>query len=630
MDPHAPPVVAVVVTCDPGPWLEEALAALAAQDYPNLSVLVVDAGSADDPTRRVAAILPGAFVRRLGANPGYGPASNEALTVVEGASHYLFCHDDAAPDPDAVRVMVEEAFRSNAGVVSPKYVTWDDPRRLVQVGLAADKSGAPAVLVERGELDQEQHDGVTDVFWAPGGFTLVRADLFAVLRGFDPAISLYGEDLDLSWRAQLAGARVVVAPAARVRHLEADASGIRVAIPASAGLAPGDRSGPERLRRRHQLRVVLKNYSFWRLLVIVPQVALLALAELVVAVANRRWSEGRALAEAWSWNGRRLGDLRRARREVRRVRTLSDRELRRLQVRGSARLRAFVRSQVSEGGYRDRRAARVAARGSLRQILTVWAVVIFVVGVGSRQLLSRLPAIGELQPLPPAGELFTRYLSGWRPTGLGSAAPAPVALALLGLGGAALGGAVGLLRTMLVLAALPAGAVGAYRLGRALPGLRAPLVLLVAFLAVPLPYDDLARGRVQGLVAWAAAPWVLGALVRAGGLASAEAGGRGGTHRRSLARASITLGVALAAVASVSPALVLATPALGLGLWSGGLMAGRAGSRPGSGPDRPVRLLGVAIGGAAVAVGLLFPWSLDFARPGSQVAALTGVAPAAA
>src|SRR5208283_4135261 len=34
-----------------------------------------------------------------------------------------------------------------------------------------------------------------------------------------------GEDLDLCWRAQVVGARVLVAPEARVRHLEELASG---------------------------------------------------------------------------------------------------------------------------------------------------------------------------------------------------------------------------------------------------------------------------------------------------------------------------------------------------------------------------------------------------------------------
>jgi len=46
--PSAPPVVAVVVTNEAGPWLEEALASLGAQDYPDVSVLVIEAGPPDE------------------------------------------------------------------------------------------------------------------------------------------------------------------------------------------------------------------------------------------------------------------------------------------------------------------------------------------------------------------------------------------------------------------------------------------------------------------------------------------------------------------------------------------------------------------------------------------------------
>src|SRR4051812_26820610 len=89
MDPHpqAPSVVAVVVACDPGEWLEETLPARGAQDYPSLSVLVLDAGGgADDPTARIAQVLPEAYVRRVEGNPGFGAAANEALAAVEGAA----------------------------------------------------------------------------------------------------------------------------------------------------------------------------------------------------------------------------------------------------------------------------------------------------------------------------------------------------------------------------------------------------------------------------------------------------------------------------------------------------------------------------------------------------------------
>ncbi|MGH9273827.1 MAG: glycosyltransferase family 2 protein, partial [Acidimicrobiales bacterium] len=100
--PVAPPVVVVVVAHDPGPWFEETMAAIAAQDYPNLSILVVDAASTEEVKPRVGRSAPGAFVRRLGENPGFGAAANEVLEVVEGASFYLVCHDDVAPEPDVV------------------------------------------------------------------------------------------------------------------------------------------------------------------------------------------------------------------------------------------------------------------------------------------------------------------------------------------------------------------------------------------------------------------------------------------------------------------------------------------------------------------------------------------------
>ncbi|HVM65532.1 MAG TPA: glycosyltransferase, partial [Acidimicrobiales bacterium] len=223
----APPVVAVVVTCDPGWWLEPCLAALVSQEYPQLAVLVIDAGSAEDPTARIADVAPSAYVRRVRRRRGFAAAANEVLETVEGASYLLVCHDDVVLAPTAARELVDEALRSNAGVVAPKLVEWAAPDRLLAAGMGADGFGVAVPLVERGELDQEQHDAVRDVFFAPSACALVRADLFFTLNGFDVGAGLVGEDLDLGWRAHLAGARVVFAPSAQARHLEATDGGRR-------------------------------------------------------------------------------------------------------------------------------------------------------------------------------------------------------------------------------------------------------------------------------------------------------------------------------------------------------------------------------------------------------------------
>ncbi|HVM05498.1 MAG TPA: glycosyltransferase [Acidimicrobiales bacterium] len=622
---QAPPVVAVVVTCDSGPWLEEALEALGDQDYPNLSVLVVDAASAEDPTARVASVLPRAYVRRLDENRGYAAATNEVLSVVQGASHFLLCHDDVAPDPDAVRLMVEEAYRSNAGLVCPKLVDWDDPRRLLQVGMAVDKSGAPHPMVDRGELDQEQHDAVRDVFFAPGGCTLVRADLFAGLGGLDPVMHAFGEDLDLSWRAQVAGARVVVAPAARVRHLEAMSGGLRSpgGGPPPTGMAALRRRARP-LQLRHRLRTVLKGYGAWHLVRVLPQVALLAVAETVFGVLSGHTATARDTARAWTWNLRRLGELRAARRAVRAVRRLPDSEVRRLQVRGSARFSGFVRGQLASERIRRRTTGALARRWGADDAgdeaapgyvlaLAVWSAVGLVLVVGSRHLITgRIPAVHQLSPFPGAWSMLRSFLSGWDLSGMGSESPAPAAFALLGVGGVVLGGATALLRTVVVLGSLGLGVVGAYRLAAPLGSLRPRLAALVVYAAIPLPYNALSRGQLGGLVAYGLAPWVLRSLLGAAGLPpfgdDADAPGR---------RRMVGLGLAVAVAAALAPPVAVMVVAIGMAL---GLSCVLAGGGAGM-----ARALGASLGAVGVAAVALLPWSAGFALPGGGLSALTGV-----
>jgi GT2 family glycosyltransferase len=187
--------VAVIVASEPGPWFEEVLACFGSQDYPNLSVLVVDGCRTGDSTHRVASVLPEAYVRRVDGGGTFASLANDALETVQGAAFLAFCHDDVAPDPDAVRRMVEEAFRSNAAVVAPKLVEWDRPERLLDVGLVMDKTGTTAPVADRGELDQEQHDAVRDVFAVTNTFMLVRSDLFAALGGFDTTMGDRGVDV---------------------------------------------------------------------------------------------------------------------------------------------------------------------------------------------------------------------------------------------------------------------------------------------------------------------------------------------------------------------------------------------------------------------------------------------------
>ncbi|HKH05045.1 MAG TPA: glycosyltransferase family 2 protein [Acidimicrobiales bacterium] len=498
----APPVVVVVVTRDPSPErLEALLAALAEQDYPNARVLVIDAGGSFDATPMVAAALPDARVLRLRDDDGYGASANRVLDFVEGAEMYVFAHDDVVPEPDAVSALVEVAEEYDAGIVGPKLVDWHHPDRLLQVGMAVDRVGSPLPYVEPGEVDQAQHDGLRDVFVVPGAFTLVRAELFARVGGFDEAITFVHDDLSLCWRARLTGARVLVTSNARARHAEA----LREAY---------DRRARQRMADRHRLRALMMCTGLPRLAVVLPQAAVVTLCQALAALVMGRGGRAGDAVGAWWWNLRRTRSLVAARHHVDAVRRVTDQQVRRLQVRGLVGPRLQLRRLGDEDTARPSGDARDPASWTAATVAG-WAAIVAVLAFGSRHMLTRVvPAVGEMVSIGAPGEMVAEWASGWRHTGLGQATAAPTVLGVLG-GLSSLLGGDGMLRTALTVGLIPLGVVGAHRLLRPVGLQRAQLVAAVAYAAVPLPYNALSNGRWQALAAYAAAPWLLARLAAA-------------------------------------------------------------------------------------------------------------------
>jgi GT2 family glycosyltransferase len=692
---EAPPVVAVVVTCDPGWWLEPCVQAIAEQDYGQLAVLVIDAGSAEDPTPRIAEVAPNAYVRRVRRRRGFAAAANEVLETVEGATYYLVCHDDVAPAPGAVRLLVEEAMRSNAGVVTPKLVDWAAPDRLLATGMGADRFGIAVPVVDRGELDQQQRDAVRDVFFAPSGCALVRADLFTTLGGFDAGAGVAGEDLDLGWRAHLAGARVVFAPGARVRHLEATDSGRRaldgslrdegpavlVATPAAPFLAmpaPEDdlelpawdddappnghehaslrrrrhdaeheldedadawddwsgwagprRRGAEfdefddeapdgaprspdadaldRLRHHARLRALACDYGMARAVTSLATLLVFALVHAFGTALRSGAAPARQALEPWRAMARESRALRKRRRAVRHARAVPDQAVSALQAHGAGRLGAAWRlgrpaPQEDTSSVADRRRPW--------PVLAAWGAIAVVV-FGTRHLLvGHFPVIGDLAPWPSLGPLGRVATSGWRATGLGVSAAPPTAAGLMAVGGVLTLGHTTFLQHVVVLGLVPLGAAGMWVVARPFGGARTRAAALVAYLAVPLPYNAIAEGRWTGLVAYAVLPWLLRALGRWTGLAPfRDVGGW---------RRVVALALALAAAGAVEPALLPVAVLVGVALLVGTAVTG---SSPAG--ARALRMVALSAAGALV---LLTPWSIGWLPPVGEWATFSGPA----
>ncbi len=480
-----------------------------------------------------------------------------------------------------------------------------------------------------GELDQSQHDEARDVFAAPGGCTLVRADLFEALHGFDPAMSLLGEDIDFCWRAQIAGARVTIAPKARVRHRQIAASGAR-----------GDEDIAF-LQRRHELRAALKNYGLWRRSMVIAELVVLGLAEMAVGVMTGERERARRVVRAWRWNFAERRSLREARRYLREVRQVPDRTLVRRMV-GRGRVRRFFRPEVPGEAPERLRAAVSGIEHTLEvdrlgswwtrvqqgQVpaaqLTLAAALVMVGVLGLRDLLfARLPLVGDLARMPGAWTMLGQFFGGV-PYAAG-VRPAPTAYGLIGLLGLVLGDSSAQALKIIEIGALAAGAIGVSRLCRPFLSSRGRLVAATAFVGLPLAWNALATGNVQATVTLGALPYVFARVGRATGLApfthvSADGSTSGSSVRATLGEIA-PFGLLLAVLGALAPPGLIAAGVVIVAVVVTCLLGGEARAA--------MRAAGVAVAAFVTAACCCLPWSVTWFESGSRWSAFSGVVPGA-
>lgn len=583
-----PSVLAVVVAHDPGDWFDETLESLATQDYPRLSVLVVDASGDSALGGRVQAVLPDATLLDAADTEGFSAAANAVLDTDADPAFLLICHDDVALGTETVRHLVAESLRSNAGIAGPKLVDWDHPTRLQHVAYNVDRFAVAIDVIDPGELDQEQFDAVGDVFALPSACLLIRTGLFRTLGGFDEEIGHRGEEIDFCWRAHLLGARVMVVPNARVRHRD-DLYG-RTAV-----------DNIRRTRARHQLRTVLITNSRLSLLLTLPLMMALAAGEAAVALFSGRVSHVRDVASAWTWNLRRLPEIRARRKELHPLIRARHADVRASQQAGSVRINSFVRGQIGRrSGESELRS--LMRTGTARIAVLVAATVVLFVLFGSRTLISEgVPAVGQFLSFGDSGpDLLSEWWNGWRHRDLGSPGTPSTSVAIIGATAWLLGGSLGFVRLLWVVAPVLVGLVGAWRMLSVTGSRRAQTGALVAYALMPLPWVSISIASSAGLYGYAAAPWLLAALLH--GQAASPYRSASGPWRKVLS-VGFGLGVTVGLAGIFEPAIFLLVLPIVAGVLLAALVTGHM-----SGTFRLLSVLGIA---APVAALLSLPQLLD-------------------
>lgn len=533
-----PRVTAIVVAHSGGHHLQRTLDALAAQTRKPDAVIAVDCAATDDAPRLLAESGPTQLVSVQEKLP-FGAAVATALRVTAPPSsdnEWLWLlAQDTAPEPGALEALLAAVEVSpSVAAAGPKLVDWEDPAFIRELGEAMTPFGAAVPLVEN-EMDQAQHDGLSDVLAVSSAGMIVRHTLWDQLGGFDPGLPTADDGLDFSTRVRLAGFRVTLVAAARV------------AI-AGDGVAGPNLSRKWRVRRR--LVRERRAAQLHRRMVYAPGAAVpfhwLSLVPLAILrsigriVRKEPGAVGGELAAAFAvaFSGMRIGNARRALATSKSVSWAAIAPLR-IPFPEVRRARALKREAAMVGQQGERQELDFFGTGGGWTVLValVVGIAVFFPLLGSSAVSG-----GGLLPLNSSvGQLWANLGYGWRDLGLGFVGAADPLSAVLAVLGTLTFWNPSFSLVVLYVAALPLAALGAWLAAARLTNrtlLRAFAGLTYAI--APTLLVGLQDGRPAAVLAHVLLPWLFFA---------------GLVARRSWAASAVTALLAAATLAC-APALI--------------------------------------------------------------------------
>jgi GT2 family glycosyltransferase len=211
-----PRVSVVVPNLNGVELLGPCLAAVTAQTVEDVETIVVDNGSGDGSAAFVRERFPQIRIFELGENRGFASAMNVGIVAAE-APLIAFLNNDAEPAPTWLEELERCLQRHpRAAAAASKLLRADDPGTLDGAGDGLTRTFRP---IARGHgLPDGAFDDEVEVFGASGTASLWRGDVLDELGGFDERFFAYYEDVDLSFRARLAGWECWYAPRSVSNH----------------------------------------------------------------------------------------------------------------------------------------------------------------------------------------------------------------------------------------------------------------------------------------------------------------------------------------------------------------------------------------------------------------------------
>jgi len=256
-----PSVAVVILNYNGRNFLQKFLPAVLASSYPNKRIIVADNASADDSVN-ILKQYPSVEVLLLDKNYGFAGGYNHALQKVY-TDYFILLNSDVEVTEHWIEPVITLMEMDKAiAACQPKILSYNQKDFFEYAGAAGgwiDLLGYPfsrGRLFDDCEKDRAQYDDNAEIFWASGAAMFVRASVFSEMNGFDNFFFAHMEEIDLCWRMQLAGYKVMCCPASVVYHV-------------GGGTLPKGNAGKVFLNFRNNVIMLCKNLQLkekiWKL-----------------------------------------------------------------------------------------------------------------------------------------------------------------------------------------------------------------------------------------------------------------------------------------------------------------------------------------------------------------------------
>jgi hypothetical protein len=217
---------AVVVLCWNGKkLLEEFLPSLVMHQPADADLVVADNSSTDDSVPFLEKNFPSVKIIRLQKNLGFAQGYNESIRQIN-SEFIVLVNQDVAVTPNWIAPLLQ-IMESDARIaaVQPRIRSQRRPDFFEYAGAAGgwiDRYGytfCRGRIFDSIEKDSNQFDAPAEIFWASGACMLVRKKVYEELGGLDADFFAHMEEIDLCWRMQNAGYKIMYCPHSTVFHL---------------------------------------------------------------------------------------------------------------------------------------------------------------------------------------------------------------------------------------------------------------------------------------------------------------------------------------------------------------------------------------------------------------------------